>query len=338
MRPVDISIGVVLRTVLVILALWFLYLIRDVLALLFLSVVLVSAIEPMVDWLQKKRIPRSLGVLFIYIALFFLIGLSIYFLIPPIQDQFHQFSNNFSQYSQMTSDSFRGFQDFLGRSHIAFNTEKFFQNLSDTLSANSGGIFATTVGFFSGLISTIVVLSLTFYMAAKEDGFKRFITLVVPDDHKEYAISLTERIKDKIGRWMQGQLVLMFVVFVLDYIGLLIVGVPYALVLAIFAGIMEIIPYVGPIISAIPGIILGFLISPLTGVLVFLVYVVVQQLENHVITPQIMKKAVGLNPIVVILALLVGAKLGGAFGAILAIPVATAGSIFIGDIMNKKKM
>lgn len=338
MKPIDISVGVVLRTILIILGLWFLYMIKDVLALLFLSIVLVSAIEPMVDWMQKKKIPRSVGVLLIYLFLVLLIGVSVYFLIPPIEKQFSDFTQNFSQYSEKTSNSFQGIRDFLDKSHIVFDTQKFFENLGNDISNSSGGIFATTVGVFSGLISTIVVLSLTFYMAAKEDGFGKFIVLVVPENHQRYALSLTERIKDKIGKWMQGQLILMFVVFVLDYIGLLIVGIPYALVLAIFAGLMEIIPYVGPIISAIPGIILGFLISPITGLFVFLVYVVVQQLENHIITPQIMKKAVGLNPIVVILALLVGAKLGGAFGAIVAIPVATAGSIFISDIMNKKEM
>ena len=116
-----------------------------------------------------------------------------------------------------------------------------------------------------------------------------------------------------------------------------LLGIPYALVLAIFAGLMEIVPYVGPIISAIPGIILGFTISPLTGFLTIFMYILVQQFENHVITPQIMKKAVGLNPIAVILAIFVGAKLAGILGAILAIPVATAVSIFVSDIFKDKE-
>ena len=124
---------------------------------------------------------------------------------------------------------------------------------------------------------------------------------------------------------------------IFDFIGLAIVGVPYALILAIFAGIMEIIPYVGPIVSAVPGVVLGFLISPTLGFLALLVYLVSQQMENHVIVPQVMKKAVGLNPISVILALLIGARLGGAIGAILAIPVATGISLFINDLLEKRK-
>jgi predicted PurR-regulated permease PerM len=113
--------------------------------------------------------------------------------------------------------------------------------------------------------------------------------------------------------------------------------VPYALVLAIFGGVLEIIPYLGPIISAIPAIILGFFVSPLTGLLVLVFYILIQQLENHVMVPQIMKKAVGLNPIVVILVLLIGAKIGGTMGAILSIPVATVINVFLQDVFFKKK-
>jgi predicted PurR-regulated permease PerM len=124
---------------------------------------------------------------------------------------------------------------------------------------------------------------------------------------------------------------------VLDAIGLYLVGVPYALILAIFAGVMEIVPYIGPIISAVPGVILGFLISPTTGFLALLVYLIAQQLENNLIVPQVMKKAVGLNPVTTIIALLVGLRLGGVMGSILAIPVATAISLAVNDFIEKRK-
>jgi predicted PurR-regulated permease PerM len=110
---------------------------------------------------------------------------------------------------------------------------------------------------------------------------------------------------------------------------------PYALSLAIFAGLMEIVPYVGPIVSAIPAVILGLTISPMTGLMVLILVFAVQQFENHVIVPQIMKKALGLDPIAIILALLIGLKLGGVLGAILAIPIATAIGVVIEDLMKK---
>ena len=174
-------------------------------------------------------------------------------------------------------------------------------------------------------------------MTVEENGIKKFIVSVTPDRFRDYAAGFAMRVKEKIGKWMLGQLLLMFIIFVLDAIGLYLVGVPYALILAIFAGVMEIVPYIGPIISAVPGIILGFLISPTTGFLALLVYLIAQQVENHVIVPQVMKKAVGLNPVATIIALLVGLRLGGAMGAILAIPVATAISLAVNDFMEKMK-
>jgi predicted PurR-regulated permease PerM len=119
-------------------------------------------------------------------------------------------------------------------------------------------------------------------------------------------------------------------------VGLSIVGVPYALVLGIFAGLMEIIPYVGPIIAAIPGVILGFIISPTVGFLALLVYLLAHQFEGNVVVPIVMKKAVGLNPIAVILALLIGAKLAGILGAVLSIPIAASISVYVGDAMEHK--
>jgi predicted PurR-regulated permease PerM len=183
----------------------------------------------------------------------------------------------------------------------------------------------------------IIVLTLAFYMAVEEDRMKKFTILIVPAKHREYAVSLLARIKIKISQWVRGQFFIMLSIFILDYIGLSLIGVPYALFLAIFAGVLELIPYAGPVIASVPGVFLGFLISPFTGLMAFLVYLVAQQFESHVIIPQIMKRAVGLNPIVTIMALLIGAKLGGILGAILSIPIATALGLFLGDLFNRKE-
>ena len=336
-RSVDISTGIIFRTILIILALLFLYLVRDILALLVISIILVSAIDPIIDWLQRKKIPRPAGVLIVYLVIFIIFGLSISFLIPPIVNQFKDFGSNFSNYTRQFESYFSVAKNFFQTQHISVSFESIVNNLVNEFSKVPEKIYTRTIGVFSGFISVLIVLSMTFYMTVKENGIKNFIISIVPENHKEYAASLSERIKAKIGKWMRGQLLLMLIIFILDFVGLSIIGIPYALSLAIFAGIMEIIPYIGPIISAIPGVFLGFLISPLTGLLTLLIYIIAQQFENHIITPQVMKKAVGLNPIVVILALLVGVKLGGVLGAILAVPIATAIGVFVGDLFEKKK-
>lgn len=335
-RTVDISTGIIFRTVLILLGLWLLYLIRDIIALFFVSIIMTVAIEPVVNRLSKKRIPRTVAVLIIYLALFLIFGIIISLIVPYLAIQLKDFSHSFPLYAEQITKVFSGLESYLQSQGISFSIEDFFKNIETSLFQSTGEIFSTTIGFFSGLISLIVVLSITFYMSVQRNGIKKFLVSVTPAEHQEYAASLVERINEKIGRWMQGQIFLMATIFILDFLALYFLGIPYALILAIIGGILEIIPYVGPVISAVPAVFLGFLVSPLSGLLVIAAYVVIQQVENHIIVPQVMKKAVGLNPVVVILALLAGAKLGGVFGAILAVPVATVLGVFISDLIDKK--
>lgn len=319
-NKIEVSIGTILKIILVLLAVWFLYAVRDIILLLFISVVIVAAINPILGWLKKKGVPRTLGAIFIFLVIILLVLLAVSFIVPPIVRQIHEFTKNIGTY-------YAGAQKWLSGAGLG--------NLAAgggaALSGLSGNIFSTTLGVFSGVVSAVVVLSMAFYMSAKEDGVRKFIVSVTPKKYREYASDMTARIEDKIGKWMLGQIVLMFIIFALDYLGLQLVGVPYALTLAILAGLLEIVPYVGPVVSAIPGILIGLLISPVKGVLAFLVYFIAQHLETNVIVPQIMKKAVGLNPVATILAILVGFSLAGVLGAFISVPVATAIGIFVSD-------
>lgn len=336
-QKIEISPDIIFKIILILLGLWFLYLVREVIILLVISIILVSTMEPAVDWLQKKKVPRSVSVLGIYVILIAVLAASFSLLIPPLVSQFHDFTQNYPVYSQKVIDFFGSIKEFILANHLNIDTNSVFQEISGQVSNFTKNIFSTTVGFFSGVISIIVVFSLSFYMSVEEDGIKKFISSITPKKHRAYAVSLTERIKYKLGKWFAGQLALMLLIAVFDFVGLALAGVPYALILAIFAGIMEIIPYVGPIISAIPGVVLGFLVSPLTGFLALLVYIIAQQFENHVVLPQVMKRAVGLSPITVILVLLIGAKIAGTLGAILAVPVATAVSLVVKDYMEHRE-
>lgn len=336
-KPIETCMAVVIRTIMILIFVAFLYFIRDVILLLFIAVLLAATIEPAVNWFQGKKVPRWLGVLIIYIIMFAVVGASIYFMIPLLKEQFSDFAKNSPKYLTQIEAPFKRMDVFFQKQNISFDSQQIMGGMEEEVTEFSNNIFSKTIGFFSGFISSVIVLTLVFYMAVEEDGMKKFTMLIVPEKHREYAISLLSRIKIKIAYWVRGQFFIMLSIFVLDFIGLSLIGVPYALFLAIFAGILELIPYAGPVIASVPGIFLGFFISPITGLLAFLVYLIAQQFESHVIIPQIMKRAVGLNPIVTILALLVGAKLGGVLGAILSIPVATALGLFLGDLFNKKE-
>lgn len=335
-QTINISTGIVFRTVLIILAIWFLYFVRDVIALLFIAIILVAAMDPIIYRMHRRKIPRSIGVFIVYFCLVAVLSLAASFLIPPLVVQFREFTQKLPSIFQNLENTFAGINAFFQTQNIAISTQSVLAELGNQIAGTSGNIFNATVGVFSGFISAIIVLVMTFYMAVKEDGIKNFVVSVVPEKHKQYAGSLELRVQRKIGRWVLGQISLMLIIFIMNFIGLSILGVPYALALAIFAGLMEIVPFIGPIVSAVPAVLVGLSVSPLTGLLVLVVYVVIQQIEGHIIIPQVMRKAVGLHPVATIVALLIGLKLGGVLGALLAIPVATAISVFVNDLMEDK--
>ena len=329
-RSIDISSGTILRTIFILLLLWFLYLVRDILLLVFLAIIIVSAIDPIVDWFQKRKIPRSLTVLVIYVLFLSALGTAIGLLIPPLTSEIRGLGESFPSLVEKFSGYFRIIRDYAVSHNLQQNVSNFTANISERMSQAGSSIFSGTISFIGGIFSFVVVLSVAFYMSVQEKGIKKFFASLMPEEHREYVTGFVDRIQFKMGRWLQGQFFLMFIVFALDYVGLLLIGAPYALVLALIAGILEIIPYIGPIISAVIAVAISFLHGPLIGLLVLGLFILVQQLEGYVLTPLIMKKAVGLNPVVVILALLIGAKLGGVMGIIVAVPVATV----IGEVVN----
>lgn len=333
-RKLSISTGTIVRVVAVMLSLWFLFLIRDIVALFFLSVILTATLDPAIDWFAKKKVSRSVAVIIVYILMLAVLGVLISFIIPPLVSQFQDFIKNVPNFSERLTQTFSGIESYANSYGIQFNSHEFLQNIFSGLFQSSGQIFSTTINVLSFFISVLVILALTFYMSVKEDGMNKFIVSITPAARKDYVVSLADRIKGKIGKWFAGQVFLMLIIFVLDFVALSAFRIPYALILALLAGLLEIVPYLGPIISATLAAMVGFLISPITGLIILGVLTVIQQLESHVIVPQVMKKAVGLNPVVVILSLLIGAQLGGTLGAVLAVPIATSIGVFVDDLVE----
>ena len=334
-RTIEISSGTILRTIFILLLLWFLYLIRDILVLVFLALIIVSAIDPVVDWCQKKRIPRSLAVLVIYILAISIAAAAISFLVTPLASEIRGLGENFPILVEKLSGFFNVVRDYAASHNLQQQISNFSGNLTNSISQAGSNVFSGTISFIGGIFSFLVVLSVAFYMSVQEKGVKKFFASISPDEHGEYVMGLVDRIQFKMGRWLLGQMALMVIIFAIDYAGLLIIGAPYALILAILAGLLEIVPYVGPIASAVIAASISFLHDPVTGLLVLALFALAQQLEGYVIAPLVMKKAVGLNPVVVILALLIGAKLGGMMGVIIAVPVATVVSEVAGDLVKK---
>lgn len=320
-QKIDIPSLTILKIILILLALGFLYLVRDILLLLAVAIVIAAAINPIVDWLKKHGLPRLLGVIIVYLLILGILGFIITLVFPSLAFQIKQLGINLPIYLEKI-----GLEDWWPRLNL--------EGIGEQIGQAASSVLATTINIFGGLFSAIVILIISIYLVAQEEGIRKFITSITPRKHQAYVLDLVARIQKKMGRWLRGQLVLALIVGLLTFIGLSILQMPYALVLALIAGVLELLPYIGPILSAIPAIIIGFLQSPLSGLLVFILYVLIQQLENHLIVPQVMKRVLGLNPVVTIIAVLMGFKLAGILGAILAIPVAAAIAVFARDFMQ----
>lgn len=334
---IDISILSIIKFFLVILLLFFLYVIKEILAILFVSIIFASAVDPWVDKMQRKRIPRGISILFIYIILFGFISLAIYALIPPLAEQVSQLTTNFPKYFEKLGATYEGLKSFSLEYGILDNLNQGINAVKNNLTSAVGSVVGTVFTVFGGIVSFFVILVITFYMTIEESALKRSLGFLLPDKYQPFVLQVIDRVQKQIGNWLKGQLVLCLIIGMMSYIGLLILGINYALVLAFLAAVGEFIPYVGPFIAAAPAIFLAFTQSPIKALFVLILYVIIQQIENHLLVPKVMQKAVGLNPIVSIVSLLIGAKVGGILGMILAIPVATGISVVVKEIYQARE-
>jgi predicted PurR-regulated permease PerM len=312
----------ILKIVGIILGILLLWAIRDILVLMFIVLILVTAMSPVVaGW--SKRMARPLAIALLYGIIVAIITLALVLIIPPLIVQIRELALNLPSYVQqfLPAGSVRD---------VVALSQTTLANLSNQLANFGDSIFRTTSAFLAGIFTIFTIFVLTFYLLIEERQDERVLLSIIPDkERRERLLFVARKVGDKMGAWVRGQLLLMLTVGLLNLIGLLILGVPYALTLGIWSGLTEIIPYVGPIIGAIPAVILAFGESPLKGMLVILLFAVVQQLEAQVLVPKIMQRAVGLSPAVIILAILIGAKLMGLLGVILAVPLAAGGAVLL---------
>lgn len=341
---ISITAGTIVKGILILLCAWALWILRDLLLVIVTAVILASAIEPGIKLLGKYRIHRILAVLMMYAGIAMVFFGIIYAFVPPIVDEASDIVQRLPSMIHSIDQSIFGGKGILpatfGWSNIvegpAFG--EFLSNISG-VSSSSGGVMGTASVLFGGIFSFILIVILSFYFAMQERGIENFIRIVIPFGQESYAINLWERSKNKIGKWMQGQMLLGVLIFVLVYLGLTIFGVPYAMSLALLAGILEIIPVFGPIIAAIPGVILAFTVGgPSLSLIIAGFYLLVQQFESHLIYPLVVRKVVGVPPILVILSLIVGAELGGILGILISVPVAAVVMEVVDDIERKKGM
>lgn len=316
-RRIDISSKTVIFIAAFGILLWILFHILDIILLFFVAFILMSALAPLVHHLRRIGVPRILAVLLVF---FLTLGAIIGLLTAGLSPLLSQTSNLVQRLGDALSSLLR--TNIIDQSVIQQQMSNF-----------SSQLLGLTVDFFKNLISWVSVLVVTIYMLLDREKMEDYAASFFGKRQEQIKI-LLNKIEDKLGSWLRGQAVLSAVVGVLVYIGLVVLRVEFALPLAIIAGLLEVVPVIGPIVSAIPAILIGFTVSPLFATLIGGLYLAVQQLESHVIVPQLMKRAVGLNPLLVILAVSVGGRLLGIAGALLAVPIAVVIQLIVQEGLN----
>lgn len=328
----DISISV--RTVLITLTLlggvWFVVQIKGVILALFIALILALGLEPFVDYLVSKKISRGFAV---FITTIFTLGAVIglfYLALAPMVEQ--------------TKILLKRLPDLVTHVSTAPWAQAYLErfgkvdgNLLDRFTSTSQGVVRATVGAFSSFLSIVTIIVFTIYLLLEFNMLKGQFIKLLPKRSAVKAEKMIREIEHKLGAWLRGQIALMVIVGLLSYIGLTLLGLDFALSLALIAGLLEIIPNFGPILSAIPAVLVGFSISNLMGLGVVGLFILVQQLENNIIVPKVMQRAVGFNPLLTIIIVIVGGKLFGLMGIVLAIPftsmiVTIAKHVLAGDI------
>lgn len=307
-KKVEISHRTIIFTIIFLLGMWFLYFIKDIIFALFISLLLMAILDPAVMRLTKWKIPRILSIILTYLILIGILVGAIVGIIPPFVEQTTNFINNLP--SLLANPSIRGLVN-----------EQVVNQITGQLGSLPKEIFAAGVSVFSNLIAVISVMIFAFYMLLYRGKLDEQVGFIFGESGKQKFDRILDNIEKSLGNWARGQLILMIAMGVLTYLGLLILRIPYALPLSIFAALLEIVPTIGIIIAAIPIIAIGLSISPLMGLATAALVFLIHQFEGYVLVPKVMEKSAGMNPIVTLASLAIGFRLAGVMGALISVPV-----------------
>src|SRR3989344_1528052 len=340
---ISISTGTMIRAVLLALGVFLLWFLRDLVLIVLTSIVIASFVESAVPYFHRIGVNRIFGIVVLYaVALLVLAGM-FYLFAPLLITEIYNFSNFISVYipgvsflNYFQNEAFSGAKDIVGSLSGDFSITTLFSVSKAFILNLSGGFFKTLSVAFGGVFNFILIVLISFYLSIQEKGIENFLRIIIPIKYEEYTIDLWERSRRKIALWMKGQVVLGFVVAVLTYLTLSLLGIEYALLLSMIAGVMELVPY-GILVALIPAFSFSYLsVGISTALMVSGAYLIIHQFEVFLFAPLIIKKIVGLSPIIIILSMLIGFELSGFWGLVLAIPVAIIIMEFLSDIEKDK--
>ncbi len=308
-----------------------LYLAKDILLAFLLAIVISTALDPLVSLLEKKSIPRIIGTLLVFIMFGGLFAVLIYTVVPLAILESSKLLDNIGG---LASSIFGASSQ---RVQMLQSVNQNLNNIGYLLLSGGGSILDAATALIGGAALVISIFVLSFYLTIGRDGVERFLRSVIPEQYEESVLNIYERVRRRTGRWFQVQLFLSLMMGCAVFIGLWILGVKYSLVLAILAAFFELVPIVGPIFAGSVAVLIALSDSLILGIYTLLMFLVIQQIESHIIIPVVMRRSVGLHPVVVIVSLLIGAQVAGFTGFILAIPAAFLTEEIIDDLASRRR-
>jgi predicted PurR-regulated permease PerM len=333
--PSQVSARAVAKVVLVaagvVAALYFVYLIRTVIGLFMIAVFLAIAMAPPVNWLDRRRVPRWLAILMVYLAgagAIFGVGLLI---VPPLVTGVENLSSDLPGYVNDLRHS-KTFRQYDNRYHITQKLREQARQLPSKLGSAAGTLRDVTVGVFSRFVQLFSILVMAFFLVKDGDRLLGFLLRQMSPERQARVRKVARDITDAVSGYVFGNFVISVLAGLVTYITLTVLGVPFALPLAILFGFFDLVPLVGATLGGIlVGIVVAFTNFPLGLIVWVAVLILYQQVENNMIQPFVYGRAVELHPLIVIVAILIGAALLGVLGALLAIPAAAGVQAIVRD-------
>lgn len=338
---ISITTGTIVKILVILAGAWLLFYLRDLVLVVITAVVIASAMEPAVRAFMRYRMPRILAVILLYVVVLSAITGLIYVFVPQVLNELTGFATEVPKYLDILNriGAYNQYAAIFGLpSPENVSPSDIVSQAQNELHLNGifGNAFGAAASLFGGLFSFVLILVLSFYFTMSQTGIDDFLSVITPRKYRGYVLDLWDRSRHKIGLWMQGQVLLGVIIGVLVYLGLSILGVKHALLLAILAAFFELIPVFGPTLAAVPAVLIGFADGGLTvGLLVIALYVILQQFENHLIYPLVVTKVVGVPPLLVILGLIIGAKLAGFLGILISVPMVATLQELVRDLSTR---
>ncbi len=333
-QVLDISWETIIKVFVAIFIFYIIYLARDIALWFFFGLAISILLEPAINFLRKLRLPKLVAVVLVYLSIFGILGLLVYLTAPIFISEIKQFSQFLPDYFEKVSPVLRQ----LGVD-VAKSFKEFSGLLVGGLEQSSKGVLNALMALFGGLSSALFILTIAFFLSLGDRGPEKFLALVLPKRYEEQIISFFEKAQTKVAGWFGARILACLFVGAASFIVFYIFGIKYALLLALISAILNFVPYIGPLTTAV---ILVIFIAVSSGSWVVVFYVLlavtaIQAVESMLLTPLLMKKMIDLPPVLVLIALLVGAKIFGFLGMIFAVPLFGIIFEFMKEFLEKRR-